>query len=151
MSTNCPTTPGGGLGDTPYFNSLRMSWEQSVSANTFYSHAVGYASTTSVPTAHGQADGLVIVDCLLFLEPSINSSNGSPRILAGLLRDRLHIYQWHHRFLAAEADRLCVYEFSGIEWFYLPHGTCFFFGESCLQWCIVSPTIAPIRMQIRTD
>ena len=26
-----------------------------------------------------------------------------------------------------------------------------FWGESCLQWCIVSRTIAPIRMQIRKD
>ena len=36
-----------------------------------------------------------------------------------------HIYQLHQRSLAAEADKLCVYEYSGIEWFHLPHGTCF--------------------------
>ena len=28
------------------------------------------------------------------------------------------------------------------------HGT-YFWGESCLQWCIVSRTIAQIRMQIK--
>ena len=31
------------------------------------------------------------------------------------------IYQWHHRSSSSWADKLCVYETSGTQWFHLPH------------------------------
>ena len=62
-----------------------------------------------------------------------------------------HIYQWHHGSSNSWTDKLSVCETSGTQWFHLPHMGHVFGGESCLQWCIVSRTIYPIRMQIIKD
>ena len=37
-----------------------------------------------------------------------------------------HIYQWHHGSSSSWADKLCVYETSGTQWFHLPHMGNFF-------------------------
>ena len=147
------STPGGGFGDTPYLNSLRIVvGTQSVPANQLrilqpcavcirdkslfwlvqYKRSGGWqphiVAKNEANSPHSR-DWWLWKRCLLFLESSINSLNGSPRILAGLLRDRLT-----HNYVSTAvlpSPRCALFAFSaGPNQFYPAHAH---LSVSCLK------------------
>ena len=112
------STSGGGFGKSPILIRFEWAWKRKpcqLICFTFYRHAqCGICDESLFRLVHNKRsedwqphvvaknkansphsrDWWLWKHCRLFLESSINSSNGSPRILAGLLRK---MQEWRHQ------------------------------------------------------
>ena len=78
-------------------SAIRIFFDWSTASARGVDNRTSSPKTRQIHRIHGIGDrGSVAV----FLESSINSSNGSPRILSGLLRDRLDTKLCQHRCVA---------------------------------------------------